>query len=114
MAEQEVLDARRAFATAQQLLAGVAVERVEGLVAVGWYDTAVNPETGSFALVRREGPLTDLIGEIVHVSAGDRSVFAYVLGSAGVPTDLALARRAFFALGLLALESLDCVVEVVQ
>lgn len=110
--EPEVLIGRRAFAEAQALFDGERIA-VVGRVAVGWHDTAVQPETGSFAVVRVGGPHTGLLGEVIRVTRGDRSVLAYVLGSAGVPTDISLARRAFFALGLLASESLDCSVEVV-
>lgn len=113
-AEQEILDARRAFATAQQLLAGGLDRRLPDTIAVGWYDTTVSPETGSFALVRRGGPYEDLIGDILRVSANDRSAFVYVLDAAGLPTDIAIARRAFLALARLATETLDCIVEVIS
>jgi hypothetical protein len=63
--------------------------------------------------VRLGGPYDRLIGEVLRFGANDRTVFAYVLGAAAVPTDIALARRPFLALGLLAIEALDCTVEVV-
>lgn len=112
-AEQEILDARRAFPKAQELLGGEVDRRLPGTIAVGWYDSRVSGENGAFAVVRLGGPYDDLIGEILRVSADDRTVFVYVLGRGAVPTDLALARRAFLDLGVLALESLDCTVETV-
>lgn len=111
--EPEILDARRAFPTSQGLLGGPSVRQVQGLVVTGWHDTSVSGERPSFAVVRRDGPQLDLIGEIIRVSYADRSVFAYVLGSALIPVDLSLARRAFLAIGLLAAESIDATVDVV-
>ena len=83
----------------------------------GWHDTQTHPETGAFALVRTGAGLDDLVGEILRVTSAApsaRSVYVYCLGSAGVPTDLSLTRRGFAALGLLSLESLACLVEVVE
>jgi hypothetical protein len=112
MTQQEVLDARRAFPKAQQLLASPPLRRLAGSIDVGWYGTEVHPETGSFALVRDGADLDDLIGEVVIVTVGMRSVYAYVIGARGIPTDVALARRAFLSIGRLSHESLPAVVEV--
>lgn len=111
--EPEVMLGRRAFPMAQQLLAGSVESQLPQLVETGWHDTSVHPETGAFALVRQGAGLDDLIGEILRVQAQDRTAYVYCLGSADVPTDLSLARRAFLALGLLALESLGTSVAVV-
>lgn len=111
--EPEILAGRRAFAKAQELLAGATRVRIEGLVRTGWHDTAISPERPAFAVVRRDGPMLELIGEIIRVTLDDRSCFVYVLGSALVPVDLSLTRRAFMAIGLLAAESVDTTVEVV-
>jgi hypothetical protein len=112
--EREVLAGRRAFATAQQLLSGVPVGRLAQRVDVGWYDTSTHPETGAFALVREAWGMGDLLGEVLRVSVGRREVFVYVVGARGIPTDIALARRAFLSLGRLSNESLRATVEVVQ
>lgn len=112
--EPEVFAGRRAFATAQTLLQGVALRRLDEFVDVGWYDTSVHPESGCFAVVRDGGPLTDLVGEILHVTRGDRSVFAYCVGRRAVPTDLALYRRAFRAIAILPMEVVATTVEVVS
>lgn len=112
--EPEILTGRRAFPKAQQLLAGVPLRRLPERVNVGWYGTETHPEAGSFAVVRDGAGLDDLIGEVLRVAVGARSVFVYVVGARGVPTDLALARRPFLALGLLSQESLPAVVEVVE
>jgi hypothetical protein len=112
--EIEVADARRSFSKAQELLAGVPF-RLIPYVEVGWYDTAAHPEDGCFALVREEGPYTDLVGEVLRVTYGSRpGVFVYVIGGADIPQDLALYRRAFLAVALLTKESIGATVEVVQ
>lgn len=114
MIESEVLASLRAFPEAQRLLAGVPIDRVAGLVPVGWHGTEVEPLP--VAVVRRGGAHEELIGEVVRVSRGWRDpVFAYVYGARGIPegVELSLPRRWFLALGLLSLESIDCVVEVV-
>lgn len=111
--EPELLVARRAFPTAQRLLAGVAMRRLPSRIEVGWFGTEVEPEAGAVAIVRLGAGLDDLIGEVLRVEVGDRSIFVYVLGARGIPTDLAVARRAFLALGLLSHEALPAVVEVV-
>lgn len=114
VAEQELLDGRRAFPVAQQLFAGALLRQVSGFVSVGWHDTETHPEAGSFAVVKLRGAYDDeLIGEVLEVRAGHRSVFVYVVGAADVDFELSLSRRAFLALGVLANDSLDCLVGVV-
>lgn len=93
----EIETGRRAFATAQQYFLGGPVD-VEQQMTVGWYDTSVNPETGCFALVQQNAGLDDWVGEILRVTFGRRVVFVYVLDTADVPWQLALARRPFVAL----------------
>jgi hypothetical protein len=113
--EPELLVIRRAFPAAQALLAGAALSRVGTTVEVGWHSTETHPELGSsHALVRSGADLDDLIGEVLKITRGDREpVFVYVLGARDLPTDVSVARRAFLALGLLAVESVECIVEVV-
>lgn len=115
LTEPELMASRRAWPKAQELLAGVPERRLPGLLPVGWHGTETEPEP--VAVVRRGGDHEDLIGEILKVTRADvaqRSVFVYVFGARGIPPEceLSLPRRAFFDLGLLALESLDCIVEV--
>lgn len=112
-AEPEILIGRRAFATAQTLFAGVAARRLPERTDVGWYGTETHAEIGAFAVVRDGWGLDDLIGEVLRVSVGRRAVFVYVVGARGIPTDIALARRAFLGLGLLSSEALSAVIEVV-
>lgn len=114
LVEPEILTGRRAFAVTQQLFEGVPVRRLPALVDVGWYGTETEPETGAFAVVRDGWGLDDLIGEVLKVTVGQRAVFVYVIGARGVPTDIALARRAFFAIGRLAHETLPALIEVVE
>ena len=112
--EQEILDGRRAFPKTQQLFFGVAVRRLPVRVAVGWYGTETHPEAGAFAVVREDGPYGDLVGEMLRLAVGTREVFVYCIGARGVPTDIAVTRRAFLSLGRLSLESITAVVEVVS
>jgi hypothetical protein len=113
--EQEVADARRAFPQAQVLLAGAPISQLPAFVSVGWYDSTVHAETGAFALVREDGPYTDLVGEVIRVSYRARQAYVYVVGATlDLPVDLALYRRAFLELALLTRSSVSCVVEVIE
>jgi hypothetical protein len=105
--------AERAFPKAQELLAGVPLRSL-GLIEVGWHDTQTHPSAGSFALVADGGGLDELIGKVLRVSADGREVFALVAGARSLPVVISLARRAFAGLGLLALESSDALVEVIE
>jgi hypothetical protein len=97
-ADPEILVGRRAFTEAQHLLAGVPLLAVPMPLRVGWYDTSVDPERGSFAVVAEEGEHQGLIGEIISVEFQGRSVSAYVLGARSITSDIALQRRAFMAI----------------
>jgi hypothetical protein len=107
-----LLSARRAFPIAQQLLAGVPILTPPLDLSIGWYDTALDPERGSFAVVAEGGEHEDLIGEVIAVSYRGRSVNAYVLGARGISAELALQRRAFLAIAVPSAESLEAQVEV--
>lgn len=109
-----VMIGRRAYPTAQVLLSGVPLYKIPRFVDVGWYDTRIHPETGAFAVIREDGPLEELAGEVLRVTCGRRSTFVYCAGSADVPTDLALYRRAYLDLMLLSREAVPCIVEVIR
>lgn len=111
--EPEILAARLGFEDAQAALGGPTTERKVGMYELGWYGTSVSRETGSFALVNREGPLADLIGDVVKVRSERREVFAYVFGSEWLDYDMHITRALFARLDLLAFEKIDVVVEVV-
>lgn len=113
-AEPELMWAQRAFPMAQQILGGLGapVRRLPGLVDVGWHGTEREPTRGATAVVGLGGD-QELVGEVLKVGRGRRVVFVYVLGVRAVPTPYSISRRAFLGLGLLAMESLSCVVEVV-
>lgn len=104
MIEPEVAIGRRAFPAAQALLAGALLTSIPDVSTVGWHETFVDGESGAFAVVRFG--LEELRGEIVKVTAGDRSCFVYVVGARDVPVDLSLARRAFLSLAPLWTEQL--------
>lgn len=113
--EPEILAARRAFSVAQGLLSGSPVA-APAWMTCGWYDTGASSETGSFALVSSsETALADsLIGEIVRVTVNNREVFAYVLDSADLTTDIALTRRVFMAICRPSVEAIRASVVVVE
>lgn len=112
--EPEVASARRAFAEAQAALDSPARGLAATDLQVGWHDTSVHPERGSFAVVRREGPLTPLIGEVLRVTGREGFVIVYCMASGDVPYDLSLARRAMIRLGTLAREYVICDIEVLD
>lgn len=111
--DPEILVGRRAFAAAQAIFAGAPLG-LPALIDVGWHDSKVSVERGSFAVIGQNSGLDDLIGEIVSVTAADRTAFVYVLAAADVPVSLSLARRAFFAICRPTLESVLCKVVAVQ
>lgn len=112
--EPEILNGRRAFSVAQELLAGQPLSVLPTEIQIGWHDTAASPEVGAFALIGIESGLDDWIGEVLLVQTNGRGCFVYVLGTADVPTPLSLARRAFCSLGVLSTESLDALVAVIE
>jgi hypothetical protein len=118
--ESELMLARRAFPVAQEGLAGGTSRVAAPSAAVGWHSSSVSPETGAVALVRADGALADLVGEIIRVHylapGRDRSVYVYVLGSSArleESLDLSLSRRSFLALEGLYAEEISAVIEVV-
>ena len=113
LVEEEVGWARRGWPDSQRLLAGEPIRRLPGLVPISWYDTRTSPERGAFALVRAGGPHEELVGDILRISRGVHSAFVYVLESADLPTDIAVARTVMVRLALLARSSVNFVVEVV-
>lgn len=114
VAEPELLIGQRAFPESQRLFAGAPFRRLSARVEVGWYGTEVHPLAGAFAVVREGADLDDLIGEVIRLSYRGRESYVYVLAARGVPTDIAVYRRAFFpALAGLWRESIGCIVEVI-
>jgi hypothetical protein len=96
----------------QSAFMGAVTDEVE--VVAGWHGTKADPEIGAFALVDENGPLKELVGDVIRVSRGFTSIFLYVNGLAELPEeDLSLTRRAFLALGPLAATDLDVTVGIV-
>lgn len=118
MREPEMAVAMRAFPETQIIFNTVPYERVEGESSIGWHDTNAalsGPATipGALAVARIGGPHLHLVGEILRISTRDKEVFVYCAGSADVPADLSLYRRAFFHLAGLYTERLQVLLEVV-
>lgn len=114
--DRDLMISRRAYAIAQELLAGPVLRLASEAAQVGWHGTQTHPETGSVALVREDGEFVDLVGHVVRVErnlpAETRAIYAYVYATAPIADDFSLARRTFFGLGILANEVLSCQVEV--
>lgn len=111
----EIQAGRRAFAVAQALLAGGPIGGSGSQqLTVGWHDSSVNAENGSFAVVAQNAGLDDLVGEIVSIDYFGRVIFAYVLTTADVPVQVSVTRRLFLALNRLTLTSLTAAVAPVQ
>lgn len=113
--EDEVVLARRSFATAQAGLAAYGAPRlIEQSVEASWHAEATHEERGSFAVVREGGALTGLVGEVLRVSSAAGSVFVYCVAARDIPDELSLYRRAFLAIGGLFVETVDVAIEVVE
>lgn len=115
VAELELLWAVRAFPESQRIFeaTGVPGRRLPGLVDVGWHGTETEPIAGATCVLGVGGDQA-LRGEVLRISRGPRRVFVYVLGVRAVPVPYSISRRAFLGLGLLALDSIPCVIEVVE
>lgn len=112
--EPMILTCRRAFPEAQAALeSGGGAPFGDRLYTMGWVGTRVSSERGSFAVVALNGPLADLVGDIVRLTHGTKSVLAYVVGSADLPYEIGVTRRTFAAVELLSVDSVDVIVEVV-
>lgn len=111
----EIQAGRRVFAVAQTILStGFSAQRAQQ-ITLGWHDSIVNSENGSFAVVNSDAAMAGLVGEIVQVAiAGGASVYAYVLTTADVPVQLSLTRRLFLSMARLTIESLPATVSVMQ
>jgi hypothetical protein len=110
--EAEILAARQAFPDAQADLDGATLTLLPDYYGVGWYGTDISRERGSFALVNRGGPAEALIGDRIRLRHRDRSVVVYVVGTEDLLEDIHVTRRSFLALELLAVDRIDCTVEV--
>jgi hypothetical protein len=109
---------RRAWAVSQEAWEAGTVRVASGLARVGWHDTSQHPETGAVALVNRDGPLADLVGDLVRIERPMRtstvSGIVYVIETAALVDDISLSRFAFMrACGVLANEYVEAAVEVV-
>lgn len=99
--------------TAQKMLAGPVTGAPLAAATAEWHHTTLDPHEGAFALVRSGGPLEELVGDVIRVSHGGRSLYAYVVDATDdLDADLSLARRAFLALDDLSLDEVSVTVEV--
>lgn len=115
--EPEILDARLPFLEAQSALAGVPLVGTPDTHSCSWFGTDVLLERGSFALVQRDGPLADLVGDRLKLTWQRKVIYVYCVGTGqpeDVPNDLGITRRAFAALSLLTVDRIDPLVQVVS
>lgn len=114
----EMLYAALPWAEAQAQLAMPGVEGNPIAAACGWHGQSFDPNVGSFAIVARDGPLADLVGERLALTRRDtgttRTVYVYCLRDSDQLTeDISLTRRAFMGLGDPALDDVPVVVDTV-
>lgn len=122
--EPEIIQARRAFDAAQASITGVAKNPYGAKTySCSWYGTSVDPERGSFAVVKESSELygvqndpdSGIVGEFVEVEHNGRTVRVYVIGSAAnLDTDFALTRRAYLELEILPVTPIDVYISVVE
>lgn len=105
--------ARYAFPSAQSIFLP-APTAAEYIGTCGWHGWSFDPERGSFAVVREDGPMADLVGERLKVTYGEQSVAVYCHTSGDTVEDISLSRRLFMALAPAATTELDVVVEVLE
>lgn len=116
--ETDIWYARLGFPTAQAVLgAGVPLRGSQRRATLGWHGTATDAERGSFALVRRDGPLEELVGERVRITvllpAGEEILaYAYVLAPADIAEDVSVPRRLFLELAALSSDEVPVLLEV--
>lgn len=93
--------------------------RTKRRVSAAWHGTLLDPQPqgASLAIVQLNGPLSDLVGERVRVTAGTRSTVVFVHRETDLDLDddtqISLSRRAWQALDRLAEDSLQVTVEVI-
>jgi hypothetical protein len=114
-AQMDVI-ARLGWTDAQRLLLSATLVSPIFSTTAGWHGTVVDPNRGSFAVVRNGGPLADLVGErlkLTTVGNNARTCLVYVFqGVSSLEHDISLARRAFASLELLAKDTVDVKIEV--
>lgn len=99
----DVLLCRQGFPDTQADIVGGT--QLLGFFNVGWYDTSVDDERGSFCVVSGFGPLLPYVGDFLRVQVGNRSASVLCIGSqATLTADIALTRRTYSGLQLLAVE----------
>lgn len=112
--EPEILDGMKAFGDTQLLFVGVPKEtRFVDPIDCSWYGRAIDERRGTFALVQEGSDYEDFVGEFLKLTAGERSIVVYCLGATPqIETPLAITRRCFLELAMLAEESISTYVQV--
>ena len=114
----EMLFAMLPWPEAQAQLGAPGVEGNPVSATCGWHGTSFDPLRGSFAIVSRDGPLADMVGERLAVTRRDlaetRTVYVYVhTDSDDMTEDISLTRRAFMGMADPALDFVTVAVDTV-
>lgn len=116
--ETEEWYARMPFGQAEDLMLAEGTKPGAITTDATWHGTHFDPEIGAFAVVRDDGPLTDLIGQRVLVRVGTAiaskrvAVFVHTMGPVR-NADISLTRRAFAEISGLAVgDSIPVTLEV--
>lgn len=113
--EPEILAARQSFPDTQINMAGVPALFGSDFYTLGWKANDLTAVRGSFCIVKEDGPLANLVGDHLQFRYGaSKTVRAYCVGSGSMETDIAVTRRVFAALELLAVDRISVLVEVVS
>lgn len=114
----EMLYAALPWEEAQAQLAMPGVEGNPIAASCGWHGESFDSHRGSFAIVARDGPLADMVGERLALTRRDtgtsRTVYVYCLRDSDELTEeISVTRRAFMGLGDPALDDVPVVVDTV-
>jgi hypothetical protein len=111
--DPEILIGRMSFPDAQATMDGVGEQFDPYFHTLGWRETTIGAQLGSFCVVNEESPLADLVGDYLRFRYGrDRSVMAYCVASGTIPYEIAVTRRVFAAVESISVPSIDVIVEV--
>jgi hypothetical protein len=118
--ELEVWYARMPHDEAQAVFAATGTQAGPKLASCSWHGTGLDPERGSFVVVRAGGRLDPWVGERVKITSresgthrGD-AVYGFVHNALDIDDDLSVTRRMFLALALPGLDRIEVAVELMR
>jgi hypothetical protein len=109
------LYAELGWASSQEMLSATPVVPNSAVQATcGWHGISYDSKVGAFAIVRTGGPLADLVGERLKITADDQVIYVSCRDERDIVEDISLSRAAFARVALLWTEDLDVLVEVLS